>query len=186
MSRIVESLYRVSGIKLYESENQYFEENIYNNIPKNVRLKDGYVFKIPYNDDLKFKSGDIAYKHIYIPFVSEKDAIDFARKNNISKDNITLSDNGDIVIEYYKSFKVDLIGHVVNYVVNQYEGHKTNNIFDNFPLKMRNVMYYIGDTKKDLIEEAKLANNNIKWPNNVGISSIEYLYYVFMIKEIKE
>ena len=49
------------------------------------------------------------------------------------------------------------------------------------------VFDYIGDSRKDLIEEAKLLNKDIQWPNNVGISpnSIKYIDYIFILKEVK-
>ena len=187
MSRIVEALYRVSGVQLRESENQYFEENIYNNLPKNIRLKDGYIFKMPYKDSLQFEVGDHAFKHIHMPFNNKQDAMSYAKKHNISDDKIIIDNNGNVYIDDYISFRVALIGHTVNYTINQYEGKEIHNTFKGFPLKMENVTYYIGDSRKDLIEEAKLLNKDIQWPNNVGISpnSIKYIDYIFILKEVK-
>ena len=182
MSKIVESLYRISGIILTE-ENHYFEKNIFKNLPHNIKLEDGYKFTIPYSDNLSFKSGDSAFKRIHVPFSSEKDAEQFIKNNSLSTNNIGYNDNGEIYVEYDEVYTVNLIGHVIDFIINQYEGKTTSNKFKNFPLSVSNIPYYIGDSKQDLLNSAKQKYSNIQWPLNIVIESksIKYKKYIFEV-----
>lgn len=182
MSRIVESLYRISGIVLTE-ENHYFEKDIFNNLPRSIKLEDGYKFTVPYSDNLSFKSGDYAFKRIHIPFSTEEDAEQFIKDHNLSVSDISYDNNGEIYIEYDEVYVVKLIGLIVDFIINQYEGKTISNKFKNFPLSVSDIPYYIGDSKHDLLNNAKQVYGNIQWPSNIGIESksIKYKKYIFEV-----
>ena len=190
MSRIVESLYRISGVYLTEDNNQYKIKNIYQKLPSSVELKDGEEF-ISDSDGL---NGEYAFKEIYIPFDDYEDASNYCKQNNISKDFIVEEDNGDIYVIETEKYQCWLKGHFYDYEVNQYEGSVIHNTFDYFPIKMKDVFiplyddngFVSGSTNELLLDAAKTANKNRAWPSNVGITrrttSSKSLYEIIKVK----
>lgn len=183
MSRIDESLYRISGVSLTEGNNQPTVINHYQSLPKNIKLIDGYRFKVPYDQKQTFKNGECAFKQTNIPMSSYEEAKEFCKNNNISKDNIIEEDNGDIYIEKYETFECVLDGWIAEIELNQYEGKSINNTFKEFPLKTE-AFYTYEDSNKDIINRIK-KNYPGSLPSNVGITSKKKKYLVFKILKIK-
>lgn len=155
-------------------------------MPSNIELKDGEEF-ISSADNI---NGSYAFKEIYIPCDSYKDAVEYCKKNKIKRSRIGShieKINGEYYVIKLETYQCVLKGHFYNYEVNQYEGEVKHNTLDYFPIKMENVLAPVyGPTLDVLLDAAKDANKNRYWPSNAGISKLtwqdESLFEIIKVK----